>query len=150
MRILIATDGSEFSKAAIQESCNYIIPGKVEVKIVTVYEDEPLAIEPHSAAIEYYHLAVDAVRKQAADFIHEGEAEIRRHFPDENIGLVTEILEGPPDREIIDEARRWKADLIVVGSHGRGFWGRILGSVSTGIIHHAHCSVLVVRKRSNG
>lgn len=150
MRILIATDGSEFSKAAIQEACSYIMPGKTEVKIVSVYEDEPIAIEPHAAAIEYYHLAVDAVRKQAADFLKEAEGGIRHRFPGADVDLTTEILDGPPDREIIEEAGRWNADLIIVGSHGRGFWGRLLGSVSTGVLHHAPCSVLVVKKKPNG
>jgi len=53
---------------------------------------------------------------------------------------------GAPSRMIIESATNWGADLIVVGSHGRGFWGRVmLGSVSDAILHHAPCSVLVVR-----
>ena len=56
-------------------------------------------------------------------------------------------IEPSEKEQIIELAREWGADLIVVGSHGRGFWGRLLGSVSTGVVHHAPCSVLVVRKR---
>ncbi|MCB1025610.1 MAG: universal stress protein [Acidobacteria bacterium] len=51
------------------------------------------------------------------------------------------------DNEIVEKAKRWNADLIIVGSHGRGFWGRVmLGSISDSLVHHAPCSVLVVRK----
>ena len=46
----------------------------------------------------------------------------------------------------IEEAQNWGADLIIVGSHGYGFWSRaLLGSVSNAVINHAPCSVLVVR-----
>ena len=71
---------------------------------------------------------------------------IRDAFPDGEFVVNTEVLRGPPDQQIIEKAKEWKADLIVVGSHGRGFWGRLLGSVSNGVVHHAPCSVLVVRK----
>jgi nucleotide-binding universal stress UspA family protein len=54
---------------------------------------------------------------------------------------------GRPTETITDIAQEWGADLIVVGSHGHDFWGRMtLGSVSDGVIHHAKCSVLVVRE----
>jgi nucleotide-binding universal stress UspA family protein len=60
---------------------------------------------------------------------------------------VQEFLEfGNPSAEIIKAARAWPADLIVVGSHGRGGVDRIfLGSVAESVMRHAHCPVLVVR-----
>jgi hypothetical protein len=49
---------------------------------------------------------------------------------------------------ILDEAERWGADLIVVGSHGYRAWERfLLGSVSQAVVSHAKCSVAVVRCR---
>ena len=59
---------------------------------------------------------------------------------------LTDALKSNLATRGINETARGKADLIVVGSHGRGFWGRLLGSVSNGVVHHAPCSVLVVRK----
>ena len=57
-----------------------------------------------------------------------------------------EILAGSARAVILDEAERWKADLIVVGSHGYGAWQRfLLGSVSQAVVSHAKCSVEVVR-----
>jgi nucleotide-binding universal stress UspA family protein len=60
---------------------------------------------------------------------------------------VREFLEsGKPALKIIDAAKNWPADLIVMGSHGRGkIQGLLLGSVSQEVLHHASCPVLVVR-----
>ena len=54
---------------------------------------------------------------------------------------------GRPAQFIVDAAKEFEADMIIVGSHGRGFWGKLtLGSVSDAVVHHAPCSVLVVRR----
>jgi nucleotide-binding universal stress UspA family protein len=54
--------------------------------------------------------------------------------------------EGEPRTEILDKAKAWGADLIVLGSHGRQGWDRLLmGSVAESVALHAHCSVQVVR-----
>jgi nucleotide-binding universal stress UspA family protein len=55
------------------------------------------------------------------------------------------LLDGPKSI-IMDEAEKWGADLIVVGSHGhRGIERFLLGSVSEGVALHAKCSVEVIR-----
>jgi len=61
-----------------------------------------------------------------------------------------EFLElGVPAAKIIDAAKKWPADLIVMGSHGRGkIGGLFLGSVSQEVLHHAPCPVLVVRAQA--
>lgn len=56
------------------------------------------------------------------------------------------MLSGNAKEVILDEAQKWAADLIVVGSHGRrGFRRLLLGSVSEAVAMNAHCSVVVVR-----
>src|SRR4030095_17017679 len=138
MRIVIATDGSEFSKAAVAEGCRFFTPEKDEMMIVSSYEDAaPIAAEPFAISAEYYQKLQDAVREQADDFVEEAEKDVRARFPGATLSLSGRVLCGPPDQQIIELARDWNADLIVVGSHGRGFWGRLLGSVSTGVVHHA-------------
>ena len=60
--------------------------------------------------------------------------------------ISTEVLFGSPDSRIVETAEQWHADLIVIGSHGYSRWERLLlGSVSDSVLHHAPCSVLVVR-----
>ncbi len=63
---------------------------------------------------------------------------------------VAEFLEtGKPASRIVEVAKNWSADLIVMGSHGRGkVQGLLLGSVSEGVLHHAPCPVLVVRAQA--
>lgn len=145
MRVLIATDGSEFSKAAVKECCRMILRPGSEVLIVSAFEDAyPITPEPVVVNAEYYQLVEDSLKKMADDDVESARKLIEEAF-DGKVAVSTEILRGFPDQEIIEKAKEWKAELIVVGSHGRGFWGRLLGSVSNGVVHHASCSVLVVR-----
>jgi nucleotide-binding universal stress UspA family protein len=59
----------------------------------------------------------------------------------------TKILEGNAKEVIVEEAREWRADLIVVGSHGYGRLRRmVLGSVAGAVVANAPCSVQVVRQ----
>ncbi|CAN5323021.1 universal stress protein [soil metagenome] len=147
MRILIATDGSDYSKAAVEQCCRLAIkPENTEVLIVSAYEDAyPITAEPFALSAEYYQKLDDAVSELAASFVADAKQMILDKFPAAAFAVDTEVLRGAPDQKIIEKAKDWNADLIVVGSHGRGFWGRLLGSVSNGVVHHAPCSVLVVR-----
>lgn len=148
MKVMIATDGSDFSTAAITASCRDIIrPENSELLIVSVYEDSyPIMAEPFAMSAEYYQKVEDAVREMCEQHLEEATKIVRAQFSDPNFKVTTEVLRGAPDQQIVERAKDWGADLIVVGSHGRGFWGRLLGSVSNGVVHHAPCSVLVVRK----
>jgi len=149
MKILIATDGSEFSKAALDEACrNVIKPERDEVLIVSAFEDAyPIMAEPFAISAEYYQKVEDAVRDQCDVFVNEAQSAVRKSFDGDSVRVSAEILRGTPEQQIVERAEEWGADLIIVGSHGRGFWGRLLGSVSNGVVHHAPCSVLVVRKK---
>jgi nucleotide-binding universal stress UspA family protein len=147
MKILIGTDGSEFSKAALVECCKLFgSTGNNEIKIVSVYEDaQAMAAEPFAISAQYYQEVVDSVRQQANRFTSDASSLIRKRFNGAKPLVSEEVLNGVPAQQIVEKAKEWKADLIIVGSHGRGFWGRMLGSVSDGVVHHAPCSVLVVR-----
>ena len=150
MKILIATDGSRFGQAAIDAAADIIKqPDEAQVKIVTVVEPaafneietliestEELADSSNPAARQ-----ADAVGKQSAD-------DFRKKFPASKIDVSNEVLGGPAARVIVERAEEWDADLIVVGSHGYGFWKRAwLGSVSDRVARHATCSVLIVRQK---
>lgn len=148
MKILIATDGSDYSRAAIKTACEDLIrPESADVLVVSAFEDAPpIMAEPFAVSAEYYQKIEEAVMEQCTSFVDEAKEMIRSHFGKVVFPLATEILRGSPDYQIVEKAKEWGADVIVVGSHGRGFWGRLLGSVSDGVVHHAPCSVFVVRK----
>lgn len=149
MRIMIATDGSDFSKYAVEKTCEMVVkPAEAVVRIISVYEHIlPMAAEPFAISSEYYQEIEKEIAKQTEDYAEQAAKDVREHFSGTAIDVSVQVERGAPDRVIIEAAKDWNADLIVVGSHGRGFWGRMmLGSISDSILHHAPCSVLVVRK----
>ena len=148
MKILVATDGSDFSREAAENCCDFICqPEAASVRILSIYQAQvPMAAEPFAVSAEYYG-ALDRIAENNAKAAADRTKEIiRKRFPNAEIDLSTEVDLGRPAELIVEAAKDWGADLIVVGSHGRGFWGRLtLGSVSDAVVHHAPCSVLIVR-----
>lgn len=60
-----------------------------------------------------------------------------------------EVLSGSPAHAIVSFATDWNADLVIMGSHGRtGLPRLLLGSVARNVLHHAGCSVLIVRRHA--
>ena len=151
MKILIATDGSDFSKAAIEKACEMLVrDGNNLVEIIAVSEEvASTGTEPFGVSSEYIHEMEKIAREQATKFAGEAEETIRKRFTNSSIQITTKIVKGTSaGRAIVEEAQDWAADLIVLGSHGYGFWGRaFLGSTSDKVIHLAPCSVLIVRKK---
>jgi len=116
--------------------------------VLTAYE-LPLAPAPETWALppDYFEKLDRAARDRAETVEHGAVLKLARSF-DPAIKITGKILPGSPRSIILAEADRWKADLIVVGSHGYGAWQRfLLGSVSQAIVSHASCSVEVVRSR---
>lgn len=148
MKILIGTDGSEFSRQAIAKCCEIVVgPEDTEIRVLSVYENLPLtATEPFMVSVEYAEEMEKLAREQADRIVADAEKQIRECLPNVSVKLSEKVAGGAAERAIIEEAEKWRADLIVVGSHGRGFWKRVfLGSVSQSVVQHAPCSVLVVR-----
>ena len=82
----------------------------------------------------------------ASELLEKSKVYLSETCSGKNVTISTKVLAGPAARAIVEEAEAWKAEMIVVGSHGRGFWKRaLLGSVSNRIVDHAHCAVLTVR-----
>ena len=147
MRILITTDGSDFSRAAVEKCCEMVVrPEETAIRIVSVYElTLPLDVFP--APTEFSEKLESSAREQAEDFAEQAAAQVRGFFPGSKVDLTTQVSTGAPEQILVETAKEWNADLIVVGSHGRGFWERmLLGSTTDALVHHAPCSVLVVRQ----
>lgn len=149
MKILLATDGSNFSETAI-DACREIVaaPARASFKIISIVESPTmLPSDPFiGASADYYDQIETAGHSLAKEFVGQSAERLRSLFPGVSLDLTTEMLDGSPQRVIVEQAESWGADLIVIGSHGRGFWSRtLIGSVSSSVVHHAPCSVLVVR-----
>lgn len=149
MRILLAVDGSSCSDSAVNEVSSRPWPEGSEIKVVTAYE-MPLPATPEGWALPATYLdELDLAVKRQAQLIVEHAVDVLKSKTSKSI-IVTGIwIPGSPRLVILDEAKEWNADLIVVGSHGYSAWGRfLLGSVSQSIVSHAKCSVEVVRCES--
>jgi nucleotide-binding universal stress UspA family protein len=148
MKILIATDGSEFSRKAVEKCCQFLsTKEQTDIKIISVVEQiMPMAAEPFAISAEYYVQIEADLRKAAEMAVAEAEKIIKEKSAAENITVQREVFTGSVKQTIIDEAKKNYVDLIVVGSHGYGFLNRVLlGSISDFVVHHAPCSVLIVR-----
>lgn len=136
MRLLLATDGSKFSQAATKAIISQYQPQGTEIKVLNVV-DLPLLI-PTLYAAEF--------RKES---LKEGEKLVQRagaRLAKAGYKVQTEVEEGDPRSKIVEDAARWKADLVILGSHGRkGIDRFLMGSVSDDVARHAPCSVQIVR-----
>ena len=146
MKIIIGINGSKQSDAAI-EACGKFIKSAAQIKIISVIEQNyMIGAEPFVVAAELYAEVEANERKLAAERVKNAENKLREMFNGTETEIISEILSGNPSQKIVEEAEIAKADLIIVGSHGYGFWERaMIGSVSDSVIHHAPCSVLVVK-----
>jgi nucleotide-binding universal stress UspA family protein len=149
MNILLATDGSECSRVAVDEIAHRPWPHGTHIEVVAVvdigFQNAP-QLGPISP--EYFNGLEQALEENAALALRDAEA---RLAPCKAAGVEigTKRLLGPPALTILDEAEASHADLVVVGSHGRGALKRlVLGSVSHAVVMHAKCSVEVVRRHA--
>lgn len=151
MKVLLAIEGSEFSKAAVEKCCQMFAEFEnTEIRIISAVEPMIPPTEPFAVSADYVREIDAAAHTQASEVVSKAESEIRKRFPSLAAELSTKVVTGSPEQAVVEEAESWGADLIVTGSHGHGFWKRAwLGSVSNAIVHHAPCSVLIVRRNGS-
>jgi nucleotide-binding universal stress UspA family protein len=147
MNIILATDGTAYSDAATAMLSNFKLGSGDSVRVISVVDMAvPLAVDVYGGYLPDTTELEKAARDNAAK-VTEGTCEkIRSFFGDPGVNVSGEVLFGSPDSRIVETAEETGADLIILGSHGYKRWERLLlGSVSSSVVHHAHCSVLVVR-----
>jgi nucleotide-binding universal stress UspA family protein len=146
MKILLAIDGSPCSDAAIEEVRKRPWPAESEVKIITAVETPMLiGVGVETWPADYYEELEKSARTNARTIIDNAVRKLNE-ASDKTLKISHESIGGPPREVIVEEAENWGADLIVMGSRGLGVWNRLLlGSVSSAVVHHAKCSVEVVR-----
>ena len=147
MRVLLAVDGSPHSHIAVDEVAERLWPERTRIKVLTViHAAAPLAIDPAFVLAAAHVEQVEGQRLLAPVVVDSAAEKLRIRAP--HLVVTTTVVEGNPKDVIIEEAREWDADLIVVGSHGYGRLKRmVLGSVAGAVVASAPCSVLVARER---
>jgi nucleotide-binding universal stress UspA family protein len=116
---------------------------KVPLTVVTVL-NPPMATTVRGVPMPmppgYIQWLEDEGRKVLTDALRTVDDSTKQFGP---LDVSAELMTGPPVPTLVDVSK--DAEMVVVGSHGRGATARlVLGSVSTGLVHHAHCPVAVI------
>lgn len=145
MKILLATDGTKHGEAAAAMLTKYNLDAGDSIHVISVVDMAvPMAIDVYGGYLPDTSEMEKAAKENAANVVEETVATLKSRF---NEATVTSgVLFGSPDSRIVETAEQIGVDLIILGSHGYSRWERLLlGSVSDSVVHHAHCSVLIVR-----
>lgn len=151
-KILVAFDGSESSKHALDHAVSIADHLGSELLILTVvprvmmpvFPDEGFGATPITAAQDMSEYQ-DRMKDIYTGAMKEAEEDVRNSFP--NVSVTTKLSEGRPSSTIVEEAENNKSDLIVIGSRGLGgITGWILGSTSRRIVESCTKPVLVVKQ----
>lgn len=141
-RILIPVDGSPTSDRALQEALGLARQQNVQLELVHVVEE--IYFLDIESSINYAEL-LETMRNSGNEILKQAQTVIQQ------AGMAAEIklLEASGERVasvIVTEAERWLADLIVIGTHGRSGFSRLLfGSVAEGVVRTAQIPVLLIR-----
>ncbi len=150
MKILLATDDSVHSSAAVEEVANRPFPAGTQLLIISAFESTFLVVSapaPMGGLAGSYKEADEIAQKHAEDAVKIASEIIKEKNP--ALSISTKVINESPKEGILKEAESFGADLIVVGSHGQSALSRfLLGSVSHAVALHANCSVEIVRRRS--
>lgn len=154
MKILIAHDGSSCSDQALDDLARAGLPAQAQALIISVAEVHFLPPASSyeifgSPNFEWVDQELEVVNpphkvEEARSVAVRASDKVKTLFPGWTIS--TNECCGSPAGEIIEQAEKWNADLIVVGSRSRSKLDRfLLGSVAQRVVTEAHCSVRVAR-----
>lgn len=138
--ILIPVDGSPTSECALQEALKLAQPENTQLALVFVVEN----LLNKEGYIIYPELQ-ESIRSKGKKILEEAQKLVQQTGKTAEIKLL-EASNEPISSVILAEAKRWPADLIVIGTHGRtGFSRLIFGSVAEGVVRKSHIPVLLIR-----
>jgi nucleotide-binding universal stress UspA family protein len=143
-RIVVAYDGSKDSAKAVEVACELSDKFKAALILVHVYSS-PMVAYTGTAGLPTPNISdlEDSAKEGGQKILQRGVGLARK----EGVKARGELLEATSVvQALVEYSANEKADLVVVGTRGMtGFKKLILGSVSSGLISHAPCPVLVVR-----
>jgi nucleotide-binding universal stress UspA family protein len=147
-RILVAIDGSPTSNMALTAALQMARDSDGQVRLIHVVDE--LAFFSGLDAYSGYSVELIRIAQENGNKILEDGMAIARSAGVAADNMLFERYGDSLGDTVADEAKRWNADLIVVGTHGRRGVGRMfLGSGAEQIIRLAPIPVLVVRSQEN-
>lgn len=147
-RLLIAYDGSPYSDAAVASAAARAWPKGTRATVLVVSEFQ-LRMGDIGLA-----MAKALGREGSASpwpWMEARLAKAAKILSDAGLKAETALMVGEPRHAILGQAKRLKADCVILGSHGYTGWRRMmLGSVSASVAAHAPCSVEIIHLRKKG
>lgn len=139
-RILIATDGSEYTMNAVERGLQFAKLLEAKVTALYVVDQTPFSSMPSDSTVVYsVHAIMEDEGKKAVDEVKEKGDEM-------GVEVEAVVTEGSPVKKILEAAANH--DLIVMGTLGRSAISKLfMGSVAERVTRYAPCPVLVVRAR---
>ena len=137
--ILVPVDGSDNSYRALDAALLLSEKLGSNISVVHVMEEVPIT---HIESEKLLSELLEAYKKENQDILSKC-SEIAHQ---KGLTIKTLLLQGNPASVILDYSKKEKSDLLIMGSRGMGkFKELILGSVSSKIVHHSTCAVLLIR-----
>jgi nucleotide-binding universal stress UspA family protein len=138
-RVLIATDGSDYTKEAVSQGLHLAKVLGAEVTALYVVDQTSFVSFPmDSSIVSVYSLLENEGKRAVEDVVREGEAM--------GVKVTPLIIEGSPTRKIVETSADF--DLVVLGTLGRSALSKLfMGSVAERVTRYAPCPVLVVRSQ---
>ncbi len=146
-KILVPTDGSDTAQKAARYAVGLAKQLNAALIVLSVVDNRSFAAQSVPAADTPMH-----VTETVDDYLREAAKEYAGEITKlcDEIGVRSEVVlrRGHPVEEIVKEAQKSKADLIVIGSHGRSaLAAAVVGSIAYGVIHNETVApVLIVRR----
>jgi len=138
-RILIATDGSDYTKDAVTTGLKLARVLNAEVTALYVIDQTSFVTFPVDSSIVSVYPQLENEGKRAVE-------EVRKEGEAMDVKVTPVVAEGSPTRKIIEMAENF--DLVVLGTLGRSALGKLfIGSVAERVTRYAPCPVLVVRSK---
>jgi nucleotide-binding universal stress UspA family protein len=143
-RILVPIDGSRTSTHGLKEALQLASDSKARVKLLHVVDQSVLALTPEMSAaniVDSLITAGEKTLKGARALAARQGVKVETAMPERHRGRGADV--------ILDEARKWRADLIVMGTHGRrGISHMLLGSDAEAVVRSSPVPVLLVRGKN--
>lgn len=137
-KILIAVDDSPYSERAAQAGFSLALLSTGEVIIVHVVDITVASGDMMSGA--FAPEIVDSIKESGKQLL---ETIVSKYG--EGVNVMTELIDDRPVQGILEIAKQWKPDLIVMGTHGRtGLDHLLMGSVAEQVVRKSACPVMVV------
>ena len=137
--ILVPVDGSDNSYRALDAAL--ILSEKLGSHITVIHVMEEIPIT-HIGSEKLLNELLETYKKENQDIL----SKCSQLATQKGLTIKTFLLQGNPASAILDFSRKEKFDLVVMGSRGLGMFKElILGSVSSKIVHHSPCGILLIR-----